>query len=117
MCSNSRLLVREAGLEPARAYCTLEPESSESANSTTRAYPRLMGLAYHSTSGPACQPDFRIILPKNSSFTGNAVKGPKIFRGRFCSGPKLPIESIGGTAYERDEGFRCAHDRSGPAQR
>ena len=31
------LLVREAGLEPARAYCTLEPESSESANSTTRA--------------------------------------------------------------------------------
>ena len=30
-------LVREAGLEPARAYCTLEPESSESANSTTRA--------------------------------------------------------------------------------
>ena len=32
-------LVREAGLEPARAYCTLEPESSESANSTTRAYP------------------------------------------------------------------------------
>ena len=33
-----RFLVREAGLEPARAYCTLEPESSESANSTTRAY-------------------------------------------------------------------------------
>ena len=33
-------LVREAGLEPARAYCTLEPESSESANSTTRAYGR-----------------------------------------------------------------------------
>ena len=31
-------LVREAGLEPARAYCTLEPESSESANSTTRAF-------------------------------------------------------------------------------
>ena len=30
-------MVREAGLEPARAYCTLEPESSESANSTTRA--------------------------------------------------------------------------------
>jgi hypothetical protein len=31
------LLVREAGLEPARPYWTLEPESSESANSTTRA--------------------------------------------------------------------------------
>ena len=35
---DSSFLVREAGLEPARAYCTLEPESSESANSTTRAH-------------------------------------------------------------------------------
>ena len=33
------LLVREAGVEPARPEWTLEPESSESANSTTRAYP------------------------------------------------------------------------------
>ena len=32
------VLVREAGLEPARPEWTLEPESSESANSTTRAY-------------------------------------------------------------------------------
>ena len=31
------ILVREAGLEPARPEWTLEPESSESANSTTRA--------------------------------------------------------------------------------
>ena len=31
------MLVREAGLEPARPEWTLEPESSESANSTTRA--------------------------------------------------------------------------------
>ena len=31
-------LVHEAGLEPARTQCTLEPESSESANSTTRAF-------------------------------------------------------------------------------
>ena len=31
-------LVREAGLEPARPKWTLEPESSESANSTTRAH-------------------------------------------------------------------------------
>ncbi len=30
-------MVREAGLEPARPEWTLEPESSESANSTTRA--------------------------------------------------------------------------------
>ena len=33
----SGFLVREAGLEPARPEWTLEPESSESANSTTRA--------------------------------------------------------------------------------
>ena len=33
-------MVREAGLEPARPEWTLEPESSESANSTTRAYRR-----------------------------------------------------------------------------
>lgn len=32
------ILVREAGLEPARPEWTLEPESSESANSTTRAH-------------------------------------------------------------------------------
>ena len=32
------LLVREAGREPARPQRTLEPESSESTNSTTRAY-------------------------------------------------------------------------------
>ena len=31
------VLVREAGLEPARPEWTLEPESSEYANSTTRA--------------------------------------------------------------------------------
>ena len=31
-------MVREAGLEPARPEWTLEPESSESANSTTRAF-------------------------------------------------------------------------------
>ena len=31
------LLLFEAGLEPARPEWTLEPESSESANSTTRA--------------------------------------------------------------------------------
>ena len=31
-------VVREAGVEPARPEWTLEPESSESANSTTRAY-------------------------------------------------------------------------------
>lgn len=34
------VLVREAGLEPARPEWTLEPESSESTNSTTRPYAR-----------------------------------------------------------------------------
>ena len=33
-----QIMVREAGLEPARTYCTPEPESGESANSTTRAF-------------------------------------------------------------------------------
>ena len=35
--SDYTCLVREAGLEPARPECALAPESSESANSTTRA--------------------------------------------------------------------------------
>ena len=35
--SRAFYVVREAGLEPARPEWTLEPESSESANSTTRA--------------------------------------------------------------------------------
>ena len=38
-------LVREAGLEPARPEWTLEPESSESANSTTRAYANALATA------------------------------------------------------------------------
>ncbi len=37
-------MVREAGLEPARPEWTLEPESSESANSTTRAF----NMLFHS---------------------------------------------------------------------
>ena len=38
MHSHSGFLVGEAGLEPARPQWTLEPESSESTNSTTRPY-------------------------------------------------------------------------------
>lgn len=38
-------MVREAGLEPARPEWTLEPESSESANSTTRAFKCLIIIA------------------------------------------------------------------------
>ena len=45
-------LVREAGLEPARPEWTLEPESSESTNSTTRA---CCQLAYNSIYAQNCQ--------------------------------------------------------------
>ena len=48
-------LVREAGLEPARPEWTLEPESSESANSTTRAFAVFQLLGYITTDIPACQ--------------------------------------------------------------
>ena len=38
LISGFPFLVGEAGLEPARPKWTLEPESSESTNSTTRPY-------------------------------------------------------------------------------
>ncbi len=45
-------LVGEAGLEPARPEWTLEPESSESANSTTRPYdPRIFTRTRFSEAG------------------------------------------------------------------
>ena len=47
--------MREAGLEPARPEWTLEPESSESANSTTRAFAVFQLLGYITTDIPACQ--------------------------------------------------------------
>ena len=50
-------MVREAGLEPARPEWTLEPESSESANSTTRAFTVFQLLGYITTDIPACQAD------------------------------------------------------------
>ena len=46
------LLVREGGLEPPRPEWTLEPESSESTNSTTRA---CCQLAYNSIYAQNCQ--------------------------------------------------------------
>ena len=46
--------MREAGLEPARPEWTLEPESSESANSTTRAlFAAVSRLLQYSTTGSA----------------------------------------------------------------
>ncbi len=46
-------MVREAGVEPARPEWTLEPESSESTNSTTRAFRNLSTarVSYHRTAG------------------------------------------------------------------
>ena len=38
-------MVREGGLEPPRPEWTLEPESSESTNSTTRAFESLLNIA------------------------------------------------------------------------
>ena len=54
-------MVREAGVEPARPEWTLEPESSESTNSTTRAYSGTISfdaaklLKYHITLVMICQ--------------------------------------------------------------
>ena len=39
-------LVREGGLEPPRPERALEPESSESTNSTTRAFESLLTIAF-----------------------------------------------------------------------
>ena len=58
-------LVREAGLEPARPEWTLEPESSESANSTTRAFTVFQLLGYITTDIPACQADETEKVAKN----------------------------------------------------
>ena len=66
--------MREAGLEPARPEWTLEPESSESANSTTRAFAVFRLLRYIITDPPTCQADFSfsclffaLFLPRNNA--------------------------------------------------
>ena len=58
-------MVREAGLEPARPEWTLEPESSESANSTTRASVVFRLLGYITTDIPACQAESAEKVAKN----------------------------------------------------
>ena len=57
--------MREAGLEPARPEWTLEPESSESANSTTRASVVFRLLGYITTDIPACQAESAEKVAKN----------------------------------------------------
>ena len=63
---NLGILVREAGLEPARPEWTLEPESSESANSTTRAFAVSQLLEHITTDIPACQAEEREKLKKTA---------------------------------------------------
>ena len=79
------ILVREAGLEPARPEWTLEPESSESANSTTRAFAVFRLLRYIITDPPACQADFSFLrlffvffLPWNAALPRAPLHEPHI---------------------------------------
>ena len=79
------ILVREAGLEPARPEWTLEPESSESANSTTRASAVFRLLRYIITDPPACQADFSFLrlffvffLPRNAALPRAPLHEPHI---------------------------------------
>lgn len=65
MFSRVFYVVREAGLEPARPEWTLEPESSESANSTTRASAAFRLLGYITTDIPACQAESAEKVAKN----------------------------------------------------
>ena len=81
----SEELVREAGLEPARPEWTLEPESSESANSTTRAFAVFRLLRYIITDPPACQADFSFLrlffvffLPWNAVLPRTPLHEPHI---------------------------------------
>ena len=79
------ILVREAGLEPARPEWTLEPESSESANSTTRAFAVFRLLRYIITDPRACQADFSFLrlffaffLPRNAALPRAPLHEPHI---------------------------------------
>ena len=85
MFSRVSYVVREAGLEPARPEWTLEPESSESANSTTRAFAVFRLLRYIITDPPACQADFSFLrlffaffLPRNAALPRAPLHEPHI---------------------------------------
>ena len=85
MFSRVSYVVREAGLEPARPEWTLEPESSESANSTTRASAVFRLLRYIITDPPACQADFSFLrlffaffLPRNAALPRTPLHRPHI---------------------------------------
>ena len=62
VCKSFFLWMRMTGLEPARAQCPLEPESSASANSATSAYVFLNLLDYHTIKQVLCQQLFSNFL-------------------------------------------------------
>ena len=68
----SSAILRMTGLEPARAQCPLEPESSASASSATSA--QLSALDYNTASGEKCQAFFDKIF----SFFQIFLSSPKI---------------------------------------
>ena len=75
-CGHGVFMVREAGVEPARPEWTLEPESSESANSTTRAYVWALSQApsYNIIILGDCQSQicaFRAFCPVKRSWSPN----------------------------------------------
>ena len=82
-------MVREAGLEPARPEWTLEPESSESANSTTRASAISQLLGYITTDIPACQAgSAEKVADRLLSVSGDASGGPIFSLAREKIGEK-----------------------------
>ena len=84
-------LVRMTGLEPARAQCPLEPESSASASSATSAQRTV--LDYHNPWAPNCQGIFSIFLffvvfPTKSSclFMATAYFVKRLAHATFSNG-------------------------------
>ena len=120
------LLVGEAGLEPARPQWTLEPESSESTNSTTRPYNRSRislarsfpsALRYNIMGCVICQLFFSIFLnfnPCNKAYNGNSPWnwGQQSGRGIPCTYTYSPPSAPTG----KDSIRRCASTPPGQRQ-
>ena len=89
LAKSATTMVREAGLEPARPEWTLEPESSESANSTTRASAISQLLGYITTDIPACQAGGEEkVEDRLLSVSGGASGGPIFSLAREKIGEK-----------------------------
>ena len=108
------ILVREAGLEPARPEWTLEPESSESANSTTRASAVFRLLRYIITDPRACQADFSFLrlffalfLPRNTVLLRPQLR---VQYAHFREGG-IPNSKIGNLLAKTVDFVSCEHFR------